>query len=865
MRGAAKFSLLFLLLFWNAELPASDILLETLPNGLTVCVKENHSAPVVSIRVYVKTGSIYEGEYLGVGISHLLEHLVHGGTTTKRTEDESRRLLQSIGNASNAATSWDYTCYFISTMKDYFDIANDLLADWIQNCRITKKEFERELGVVQREIEKGEGEPTRKLMQLFAGTMFQVHPCRYPVIGYKELLSKVTRQEVIDYYHKMYAPNNVIVVAVGDFDAREVLRKIKEKYINFPRRRCVVPVLPEEPPQLGERYAEIEMDVKSAYMMLGFRTVPISHPDLYPLDVMSYILSRGESSRLVKTIKNDKQLVHSIASWSFTPRYDGGMFVVQCLLDEDKLEPAREAILQELYKLRTKPVTKEELEKAKRQKVADDIFSRQTVEDEAADIGMNLLTTGNPDFSRIYLENIKKVTAEQIMNAARKYFREDRLCVAVVRPRKKVAAARKKVKETPKTTARKFVLPNGLRLIAKYNPTAPIVVMQAYFLGGVRFENKSNNGVFRLMSSLLVKGTKTRTADDIAREFDRMGGSISSSSGRNTFFCTATVMKEDFPKAFDIFADVIRNPVFDETELEKARKLMLASITRRYDRWDSAGYCFFIKNFFRKSPYGLLPDGEMDSVKSLTRDDVVKLHRKYCVANNMVLAIFGDIKPEEAFELTKQKFSSMRRDDSFSPPSVPREPPLQSIRKVQKRFSGDQAVIYLGFPGMSLTDIDDRFPMMVIDAAISGIGYPTGWLHEELRGRGLVYVVHAYNWTGLGEGYFAIYAACPPEKVDEVVGIILKCIERVKREGLTDEEFERAKRMCISEDKLSKQRNSAQAMEAALDELYGLGYDFPDKFADRIRKVSKDDILHVARKYFRNYVLTVLSPTAEEK
>lgn len=860
-----------LALFWVLSaslLLAQDaqVLQKTLDSGLTILVKENHIAPVVSLRVYVRTGSIYEGEYVGAGISHILEHLVHGGTTKKRTEKESRDLLDSIGNSTNAHTTTDHTAYYINTTKEYFDIANGLLSDWMMNCTIPQAEFDREFQVVQREIEKGQGEPYRVFYEAAISIMFQVHPCRVPTIGYLPVVRKLTRDDVYNYYRRAYVPNNMVVVAVGDFNGAEAMEKIAKAYAGFEPQRLPPVTLPEEPPQLGKRYVEKEINVKVAYLGMGWRTVMLSHPDLYPLDVMSYILSNGDSSRLVKRIKDERQLVHSISTYSYTPgTYDAGRFAVVCQLDAEKLDAAQKAVAEDIYRLREDLVTDEELAKAKRQKVADEIFAKQTAESEAEDIGGNMLSAFDPEFTKTYLAGIQKVTKEQIREVARRYFSDDKLCVAVVRPPRPAEARGPAGTAKDVTAVKKVVLPNGLRVLLKRNPNVPIVSMQAYAMGGVRLETAENNGVCLLTSALLVKGTQTRSADDIAKTFDSIGGSIDATSGNNSFYCTVSVLKEDFKTGLDVMADVLINPTFPPEEIEKMRTLMLAAIKKRRDTWESASAVFFRKKFFGEvSPYRLLPGGEEESVSKLKRDDLVAFHRKYCVPNNMVLAVFGDIDVEGATAEVTAKFGPFVRNDSLELPKAPERPPIEKTEVYTDDAPMPPAVIHVGYRGMTMDNVQDRYAMEVVDAVTSGINYPGGWLHTELRGKGLVYLVHAVNWMGIEPGYFEAFAACEPAKVEEVKKIILDVFRRIQESDVTDEEFERAKRICITEDQLSKQTNADQAGLAALNELYGLGYDFESKHSERILAVTKDDLKRVARKYFTQCVVTISMPKSEE-
>ena len=458
----------------------------TLDNGLTVLIEENHTNPVVAVQVFVRTGSIYEQEYLGSGISHFFEHIIHGGTTTTRSEEESRTIMEAIGNNSNAYTTTDHTAYFINTTTEHWTTALELLADWMLHSTIDQEEFIREKGVVQREIEQGLDDPQRVLYQTAVATRYQVHPVRYPVIGYKELVQQVTRDDLVTYYQRMYAPNNMIVVVTGDVETQAALEHIGKAFASGERRLLPAISLPDEPPQMGKRTATEAMDIAQAQMSLSFRTVPLTHPDLYALDVLSDILSKGDSSRLVKHLKDEQQLVYSIDVSSFTPAYAPGSLAVWATLEADKLPATEAAILAELYRLKEEPVLPEELTKAKKQKVAEHVFGQQTVQGRARTLGLDMLSAFNPNFSDHYVQNIQKVTVEDILRVARRYFHEETLVVAVVRPKQQQAAAAGTAQVTQAEAVVKKVLPNGLTLLLKRNPALPLITMQSYFKGGVR-------------------------------------------------------------------------------------------------------------------------------------------------------------------------------------------------------------------------------------------------------------------------------------------------------------------------------------------------------------------------------------------
>ncbi len=404
----------------------------------------------------------------------------------------------------------------------------------------------------------------------------------------------------------------------------------------------------------------------------------------------------------------------------------------------------------------------------------------------------------------------------------------------------------------------KIVLPNGVRLLLRRTTNLPIVSMQVYFLGGVRDETPQTSGLCRLTARLMRKGTKTRTAEAIAEAFDSMGGSLSTSSGYNTFYVRAQVLKDDFQRAFEIFADVALHPTFPPDEFEKAKRLQLAAIARRADTPESEAAVEFRKTFFTRSPYRFTPLGETESVRAFGRGDVVSFYRWHRAPNRMVVAIFGDVDTNVARRLVQQTFGTVR---PLSVPSTQRaaEPPLQHDRKRWLKTNKSRAVVYVGFRGTTIGD-PDQYPMDVLDAIISGIGYPSGWLHETLRGRGLVYSVHAYSWRGLEPGFFAIVAMTNPEQVPEVLRLIDEQIVRMKHGEFTTDELTRAKRMCITMDQLSRQTVGDQAQQAALDELYGFGFDYRAQYPTRIEAVRAKDVRRVAQKYFTARVIFVASP-----
>jgi len=833
-----------------------------LPNGLQVVIEEEHSAPLVAIRVYVRTGSIYEEEYSGAGISHYFEHLMSGGTTTTRSEEESAEILRELGGMSNAYTTRDHTCFYIDTTSENFDKALDLISDWIMNCALAPTEVNRERGVISEEIRMGENEPGRVAMNLLYETAFRVHPERLPVIGYLENFLRITREDLLGYFERHYVPNNLMLVVVGDVTPEQVIGRARELFGDFERKPLPAASLPREPAQVGYRRKQRAMPTNVAYLTTVFHTVAIDSTDVYPLDLVSFILTNGRSSRLYKRMREQERLVYMIDSFSHTPGYDAGTFGFFATLSPENVDKAEKVLLEELDRLKSEYVSDAELAKAKRQKISDLVGGMETVEGRAQRLGLDVLTTGDPYFSWKYTERIQEVTKEQIREAARKYFEHDNLTVVVVGPG---AAAGEGVpgehaQSAEAGSVRETELDNGMKLLVKSTATVPMVTIQAHFKGGVRYETPETNGVFSLMTRMMLRGAGGLSSERIAEEFDAMGASLSTMAGNNSFNVSVTALNSDFRKALEVLGKIITAPAFPEELLEEERVALLGRIRQKKDSWDSEAFRLFREAMFRSHPYGLDPIGSIEAVQKLSRDDLVGFYESYCAPDNMVLAIFGAVSEETAEKAAREVFGSFTRK-AAAPPEIPPEPALKDDVKRVEYNDQTQAVVVLGFRGVRLSD-DDRYVLSVIDSLVSGIGFPSGRLHEALRGvRDLVYFVHAQNWTGIDPGSFHVMAQTAPGNLDEVVAVIARELKRIGSERVSEKELNLAKQVCVTSFEMARETSGAQAQEAALFELYGLGYDHEDQYPQRVREVTADDVLRVAKKYFdKPSILVITQP-----
>ena len=839
----------------------NQVTLATLDNGLTVIVQENHVAPVATVRTFVQnTGSAYEAEHLGAGLSHVLEHVVSGGTTTKRSEAETERIIDTFGGATNAFTSTHMTGYFIDCPARNVMEAIELLADSMQHCAFDPDEFDREMRVIRQELADGEVDRRRVQWNLLSQTVYTRHPIRHPVIGYLDVLNQATNDDIVSFYRERYVPNNLVFVVVGAVDTAAVMEQVAAQFAGTPRGYETLVPMPEEPKQLAPRQAVREMDGAGYDFVIAWPTVELAHADLYALDVAAYILAEGESSRLARRLKYDEPLVLSVGAASYTPHFARGFFAVFASAQPATWQEASEAIVRAAYRLRDELVGPEELAKAKNQKAAELVFGAQTVQQAASSLGRNFLATGDPLFDLHYVEAIQQVTAEQVRDVARRYFVPERLNRVIITPPGGAPKAAVEAAAGHEDDVRLVRLDNGLRVLVKRHTHLPLVNMQAFSLGATLADTQQTAGRAALVADMLDKGTPTRSARQIADYFDSIGGRLTMRAGRNTVYGSATVLRDDFRQAMEVFAECVTRPTFPDDEFARVQNRALAAIDRRADNPQAEAFEVFHDAVPASSPYQLMVNGTRETVERLTPADLQAYHAAYFVPQNMIVTVFGDVEIEEAVALVRRHFAPLTPAADFEPVDFDRPNAIAESIARHKQTAKDTGMVLVGYPAAGILDPEDHAALTVLNAVMSGYRYPGGWLHNELRGAGLVYYVHGFQLTGPAPGYFLILAQTHPGQIDEVLARIGANVDRAVEGRIDQVEFQTAQERIIA---LYAQENttvSEQAQQAALDELYGLGYDYHESFEERIRAVTLDDLVRIARKTFNDRIVVTTSP-----
>jgi len=828
----------------------------TLRNGLTIIVEEDHSSPVASLQAWCQTGSIHEDKHLGAGLSHILEHMLFKGTET-RGNSEFALKVQDQGGYINAYTSYDRTVYWIDIPSKGVPTALDLLADATMNSTLPPLEYSKEQEVIRREFAMGYDDPDRMAGIQLMATAYQVHPYRVPVIGHLEIHDQLTRDDVMEYYKLRYVPNNLFFVIVGDVDAEKVRAQFEQYFSNYPRKSLPPVYIPAEPQQLGKRRTDTEFPTELTRLNLAWHIPAVTSPDIPALDLLSTILGDGASSRLNQRLREKLGLVNSIGAYCYSPGHPG-LFGIDANLEPANREAAEKAIAGVITELKTGGVTAAELGKGRRRALGIHLSGLTTARGKAGDLGSNWLLTRNLNFSTEYLTALQRVTPEDIQRVLETYFNDDNLSVSSLNP---IGSLAKPSPEPPIPAPgeiRKFTLPNGLRLLIREDSSLPLVSTIAVFKAGSLAETPDDNGITKLCSRVLIKGTKTRTAAQIVDQIESLGGGISSDAGNNSMSVSMRVMKPDAATGLELLADVLLNPAFPEKEIALEKQVQIAGIRAEDEEVTTTARNLMRANLYPGHPYGLRLSGTAATVSQLTRDSLVAFHHRFAVAKNGVLAIFGDVNADEIKTLAERLFASMPAGaEALTAPPPP--PSLAGSKSVAEHRNKTQAVLMVAYRGADLFS-PDRAALELIDEACSDIG---SRLFIRIREKmGLAYFVGSTQMLGLVPGPFLFYLGTAPVSLEAVRAELLDEIGQLAAIGLTAAELARAKEKAIGQQDIRNQSQEALAYSCALDEVYGIGYNYYTTERSQIEAVTVDQLNAVCRKYFLDQprVIAVVSP-----
>ncbi|WP_066381915.1 M16 family metallopeptidase [Anabaena sp. CA = ATCC 33047] len=885
------------------DLPITDNVYSTvLENGLTVLLKEVHTAPVVSVQVWYKFGSRHEAPGHN-GIAHQLEHIMFKGTTNRPTQ--FGWLFSALGSDSNAFTSYDQTAYYGTVERDKLEALLVLEADRMQNALIDSEHLAREKRVVISELQGYENSPEYRLNRAILQRVFPNHPYGLPVGGTKADVEKFQVEELQKYYRQFYHPENSVLVIVGDFSTEKTLATVKQIFGNIPKisqsPKFPNPQSPKFPnpqspipnPQSPIPNPLILREPGSTTLLQAIYPLPpANHQDMPALEVLDYILTEGRNSRLYQAVV-ESGLATDVSA-SVVSLEKAGWYELLVTADPDQdLSKIQSVLDQAIAKLSQNGVTSAELARAKRQLEAAIILSNRNITDQAMQLGNDQTTTGDYRFTDYYLAAVRQVTTADVVAVLNKYLTKSAQTVGIFQPIVSQTQEITKQKSSPRTTEKfsgnstvppsemmqylpkidtiqdnnqntklilpqQFTLANGLQILLLRDDSTPTITLSGYIKAGSEFDPVAQSGLASLVADSLMSGTKTKNASTLAKALEDRGASLDFAAYRTGVQIEGDSLAEDLPVLIHTLADALKNSTFPQKELELNRQQALSELKQDLDEPGEVALRIFVQSIYPQAhPLHKFPTKE--SLKRIKRQDVVAFQHKYYRPDTMVLVLVGDLQPESVRSLIAAELGDWLV--SGEPPSVeyPEVSNPSSIVRVNPVVPGKtQAITYMGYTGIKRQD--PRFYQALVLNQIFGGDTLSSRLGAEVRDRqALTYGIFSHFQAEKDFGTFWIEMQTSPEDANQAIASTRKLLEDIHEHGVTATEVEMAKRTLIGNYQVSLADPEELSSNILMNQVYGFEQAELYHYTAKIRQVTLAEVNQAARELFHPDHLVVVT------
>jgi zinc protease len=819
-----------------------------LENGLTVLTKEIHTAPVVSVQVWYRVGSRNEHCLQMNGISHQLEHLLFKGTHSRPIQ--FGRLFSALGSNSNAFTSYDMTAYFGTVSSDKLEALLALEADRMRHALINDEQLESEKRVVISELQGYDNSPDYRLSEALMRQAFPDRPYGMPVGGTKTEVEKFTVEAVRKYYERYYSPENAVLSVTGDFDSAKLQQLIEQTFGKIPTKHASVlkeearhrtleenqfscdtkshpdVLLPHGKAMSGQPSIHLKEPGSAALIEVVYPIPDAQHPDVPALDVMDAILSVGRNSRFFENLV-EPGLASNVGSYSASLIEPGWYDISVTLNPGQTLKTVDQVLLKTIEAIRSEPVSPEELQRAKTQLIAHFVMSNRDIDSQAGQLAYNQVVTGDYSFSDRYLQRIEQVTAADVQRVAQTYLDIAQRTVGYFEPTQLTGEGSPGVssqqttenfspgepvdpavvaKYLPTVDAapisqsqalpKKFTLDNGLQVLLLSDHSSPTVTLNGHVLAGNGFDLPGKAGVASLTAETLMGGTQTQDARALAKVLEDRGASLDFSSFREGVEIEGHALASDLNVLLKTLAAVLKDAVFPDSELELSRQQAISNLQMELDDPARLGRRVLQQKLYPPGhPFHVFPT--LESVKSVTKADVLEFYSQRYSPQNTVLALVGDFDSDQVQSQLKEVLGNWSVK-AGQPQTVVKAELPESLERVREPLPGKtQAVTYMGYPGIERRD--PRFYAALVLNQILGGDTLSSRLGTEIRDRqGLTYGIYSYFAAGQQAGPFVIEMQTSPEDTEKAIQSTLALLHQLRKSGVSEAELSTAKRTIMN-------------------------------------------------------------------
>jgi len=746
----------------------------TLPNGLRVFAMPDKSTTNVSVQVWYDVGGRDDPRGRS-GFAHLFEHLMFKGTRNMPSE-EMDRLTEDVGGNNNASTDDDFTEYHEVAPANHLERLLWAESERMGSLVIDQPTFAAERSVVEEELRGDAARPYDSLFRIdVPAASYSTSSYARSPIGSITDLDAATVEDVRAFHALYYRPDNAVLVVSGNFDSAQLDRWIDKYFAPISRPAWAIPhTFAAEPPRTTARRITLHApNTPLPAIVLSWQLPPATDPDHAVINLLDGILSGGESSRLYQSLVYRDQIAAETGV-SADLRKGAGMFSAYAIVAGGKDPQAVEAGLRrEIALIRDQGVNAEELTRAKNQILTSSLKARETAEGRATTLASDVILEGDPHASDKRLAEIEAVSAADVQRVAKRLLADDRAVTITYLPAAEGAPAEAvpvaaSVATTPLAAPANVpvvvaaapaeriqppapgapvtpVLPvpverrlaNGMRLVVTERHALPIVTAYMVVQGGSSTDPAARAGLANLTADLLTKGTATRSATDVVREVETLGGAIGGTTVRDGMFLTLTVKSDQLMPAMNVFADVAMHPAFKAEELERERAQALDGLKVAYSEPGQLASMVASRAVYGDGPYGKPADGTPASLAAIRQGDVAAGYRAFWRPDVTTLVMAGDITIDQAEQVAKRLFGGWAK-----PAGPPTPLPAAGVPAAPRTIVVDlpqtpQAAVVVA--RVTIARKDPRYyPMVVAEQALGG-GYGAR-LNQEIRvKRGLAY------------------------------------------------------------------------------------------------------------------------------
>jgi zinc protease len=845
---------------------------EVMPNGLTVLVRRDDTAPVVAVVTHVKAGYFDETDDV-VGIAHVLEHMYFKGTPTRGVGVIAKQTKAS-GGYLNASTIYDHTVYYTVLPASGLVAGLEIQADAYANSVIDGGELSRELEVIIQEAKRKADNPTALSTETLFEVLHDHHRMRRWRIGREVGLRRLTRDDLVRFYRNFYRPSETILSIVGDLDVAETMAHVRRLYGRLEAAPIARSPGPDETSGDRFRYRELSGDIQQTDMVFGWRTQPTLHEDTPLLDLASGILGSGRASRLYRAVR-ERGLATSVSAYNYSPT-DVGVFVIHADMPHVSAVPAARAMWDQVRSLREDGVLPQELMRAQRVFESRWLRHLDSMEGQATHLA-EWEALGGWQLGDQYYERVISATPTVVGDAVRRYLVPDRAGWVVYRPatgaavadhassarRLLVAEPAAPVSPPPEISeavrppafarldldreesgVRIYRTAGGVPVLVRRRPNTPITHVGVYALGGAAAEPDPLVGLSTLIVRTSIKGTERRTSAAIAEESELLGAVIGTSATADGVGWTISVPGPRVAAAVDLLADIVQHPTFLDAALETERSVALANVAQQRDDMYRYPVRLAMQAAYGAHPYARSVLGTEETLGAIDASAMRAWHRERILRAPSVIAVVGDVDPDDIAAHLGAALAAVTPGGAnrIAPPRWPEHTSVLAESRDKA-----QTALVVAFDGPNRLE-PARFATSLVAGIASGLG---GRFFDELRDRqSLAYTVQAYASERLLAGTFISYIATSPDREEVARRGLLTEFAKLRDTEVTADELERAKIYAIGTRAIRQENGSAVLGDLVDAWLYGEGLHEIDEYDARIRAVTAADIREVARRYF---------------